>query len=123
VQKIPDAAAHGPEFHLVEIKMREHAYASLLVLGIPIGVLFAGSVLLFLRKKAISSVLQLMGASGLMIVLLEHIAEAFSVFPEMQWGAEHSPGHYLDLASAGLGLLLFPIGYLLHALSKPGPVQ
>src|SRR6266705_3327606 len=30
----------------------------------------------------------------------------------------HSVGHYLDLGSAVLGLTLFPIGYLLHALTK-----
>lgn len=29
---------------------------------------------------------------------------------------EHSVGHYLDLWGAVLGLTLFPIGYLLHAL-------
>jgi len=36
----------------------------------------------------------------------------------MQWGSNHSVGHYLDLGSAVLGLTLFPIGYLLHALTK-----
>ena len=34
----------------------------------------------------------------------------------MDWGQEHSIGHYLDFWSAVLGLSLFPIGYLLHAL-------
>jgi hypothetical protein len=34
----------------------------------------------------------------------------------MHWGDTHSVGHYLDFASAVLGLTLFPIGYLLHAL-------
>jgi hypothetical protein len=37
----------------------------------------------------------------------------------MRWGAADSIGHYVDLASAILGLCLFPIGYLFHALSKP----
>jgi hypothetical protein len=36
----------------------------------------------------------------------------------MRWGNEHSIGHYLDLVSAVLSLILFPIGYLLYALSK-----
>jgi len=35
----------------------------------------------------------------------------------MQWGAENSTGHYLDLCSAVIGLILFRIGYLLAALS------
>ena len=37
----------------------------------------------------------------------------------MRWGSELSVGHYLDLVSAVLGLTLFPIGYLLHELTKP----
>jgi hypothetical protein len=28
------------------------------------------------------------------------------------WGLENSPGHYLDLASAVVALILFPVGYL-----------
>jgi hypothetical protein len=36
----------------------------------------------------------------------------------MQWGDEQSIGHFIDLANAVLGLRLFPIGYLLHALAK-----
>src|SRR5437016_14275757 len=40
------------------------------------------------------------------------------LLPWMQWGSNHSVGHYLDLGSAVLGLTLFPIGYLLHALTK-----
>jgi hypothetical protein len=36
----------------------------------------------------------------------------------VHWGDEHSIGHYLDIASAGLGLTLFPLGYLLDVLTK-----
>jgi hypothetical protein len=35
----------------------------------------------------------------------------------MGWGIKDSAGQYVDLSSAVLGLTLFPIGYLLHALS------
>jgi hypothetical protein len=35
----------------------------------------------------------------------------------MGWGIENSAGHYIDLSSAVLGLIFFPIGYLLHALN------
>jgi hypothetical protein len=52
------------------------------------------------------------------MVALTHVFEALQLFPGMRWGFEHSPGHYLDLSSAVLGLTLFPTGYLLHALRK-----
>lgn len=53
-----------------------------------------------------------------MLVILTHVFEALHLFPWMHWGLEHSVGHYLDFWSAVLGLTLFPIGYLLHALTK-----
>ena len=85
---------------------------------LPTGVLSSGSVILFLRGKTVGSLLQLVGAGGLVLVVLTHVCEAVHLFPWMQWGLEHSVGHYLDFCSAVLGLTLFPIGYLLHALSK-----
>ena len=51
-----------------------------------------------------------------MAVVFTHVSEALHLFPWMHWGLEHSIGHYLDFFSAVLGLTLFPIGYLLHAL-------
>jgi hypothetical protein len=36
----------------------------------------------------------------------------------MHWGLEHSVGHYIDLLAAIGGLSLFPIGYLLGALTR-----
>jgi hypothetical protein len=42
--------------------MRENSYAMLLGLGIPVCVLFSGSVVLFLRGKTARSFLQLLGA-------------------------------------------------------------
>ena len=82
------------------------------------GILFAGSVLLFLREKAFSAFLQLLGAGCLLMVVLAHLCEALHVLPWMQWGSGHSVGHYFDLGSAVLGLILFPIGYLLQAVTK-----
>jgi hypothetical protein len=52
-----------------------------------------------------------------MVVVFAHICEALHLFPSMGWGLEHSVGHYLDFWSAVLGLLLFPLGYLFHALA------
>ena len=74
-----------------------------------------------LREKCMCSFLQLLGAGCLVVVVLTHVSEALHLFPWMYWGLEHSVGHYLDLWSAVLGLTLFPIGYLLHALTKRHP--
>jgi hypothetical protein len=89
-----------------------------LVALVPEGILFVGSVLLFLREKTLGSFLQPLGAGCLVVVVLTHLCEALHLFPWMHWGSNHSVGHYLNLWSAVLGLTLFPIGYLLHALSK-----
>ena len=89
-----------------------------LVVLVPTGMLFAGSAVLCFRAKTVWCFLQLLGAGCLVVVALTHISEAVHLFPWMHWGLENSPGHYLDLLSAALGLTLFPIGYLLHALAK-----
>ena len=48
------------------------------------------------------------GYACLLVVVLTHVAERFSILPSMGWGLPDSPGHYLDLLSAltGIGLLL-----------------
>jgi hypothetical protein len=89
-----------------------------LVALVPAGILFVGSVLLFLREKTLGSFLQPLGAGWLVVVVLTHLCEALHLFPWMHWGSDHSVGHYLDIWSAVLGLTLFPVGYLLHALTK-----
>jgi predicted Na+-dependent transporter len=66
----------------------------------------------------VCSLLQLLGAGCLVVVVLTHLSEALHLFSWMRWGDEHSVGHYLDFVSAVLGLTLFPIGYLLGALTK-----
>jgi hypothetical protein len=94
------------------------ALSKALVALVPAGTLFAGSALLFLRERTLGSFLQLLGGGCLVMVVLTHLCEALHLFPWMHWGSERSVGHYLDLSSAVLGLILFPIGYLLHALTK-----
>jgi succinate dehydrogenase/fumarate reductase cytochrome b subunit len=84
----------------------------------PVCMLFSGSAVMFFREKTVSSFLQLLGAGCLVVVVLTHVCEAFRLFPWMHWGDEHSVGHYLDLGSAVFGLTLFPMGYLLHALTN-----
>ena len=83
---------------------------------LPAGMLMSGSVVLFLKTRSVSSWLQLLGAGCLVVVLLAHISEALHLFAWMRWGVEDSVGHYLALSSAVLGLALFPLGYLFHAL-------
>jgi hypothetical protein len=77
------------------------------------GMLLFGSVVLFFGKKSVWSLFQLLGAGCLGVVVLTHVFEALHLFSWMHWGLEDSAGHYLDLASAVLGVTLFPIGYLL----------
>jgi hypothetical protein len=89
-----------------------------LVALVPASMLFSGSVILSLRRKTVPSFRQLLGAGCLVVVVLTHVSEALHLFPSMHWGHERSVGHYPDLWSAVLGLTLFPIGYLLHALTK-----
>ena len=93
-------------------------YIRLLGIGTPACMLFSGSVVLLYRGKTVSSFLQLLGAGCLMVVVFTHVSEAFHLLPWMRWGLEHGIGHYLDFGSAVLGLTLFPVGYLLHALSS-----
>jgi len=83
----------------------------------PVCMLFSGAAVVFFSEKRVSSLLQLLGAGCLTVVVLAHICEALHLFPWMHWGDEHSVGHYLNFGSAILGLTLFPLGYLLHALT------
>ena len=89
------------------------------IASVPACLLLAGAVVWFSRVKTVPALLQLVGAGSLLVVALVHAFEALHLFAWMNWGLEHSPGHYLDLLSAILGLTFFPIGYLLHALTTP----
>jgi hypothetical protein len=84
---------------------------------LPVSLVFSGSILLFRKGKTVPALLQLIGTGCLLLVVLTHVSEALHLFPWMGWGMEGSAGHYIDLSSAVLGLTLFPIGYLLHALN------
>ena len=65
------------------------------------------------RHAATGRYLMLLGAGCLVIVVLTHVCETFHLFPAMGWGLKHSPGHYLDLDAAALGLAFLPAGYFL----------
>ena len=85
---------------------------------VPTSMLLAGSIVLFRSRRTVGSFLQLLGAGCLIVVALTHVFEALHLFLWMHWGLEHGVGHYIDFWSAVLGLTLFPVGYLLHALTK-----
>jgi hypothetical protein len=89
-----------------------------LVAMAPTCMLFAGSLILFLRVRTVCRLLQLLGSGCLVMVVLIHLSEVLHLLPGMGWGLENSAGHYLDLWSATLGLTLFPVGYLLCALQR-----
>jgi hypothetical protein len=89
-----------------------------LIALVPVCMLFSGSAVLFARRRTLWSLLQLLGAACLIVVVLTHVCEALQLFPWMHWGRAHSAGHYLDFWSAVLGLVLFPVGYLVGALTR-----
>jgi hypothetical protein len=61
-------------------------------------------ITMFVRQRTVSLLLQLVGVGCLAAVALTHVCEALHLFPWMQWGEEHSIGHYLDFGSAILGV-------------------
>jgi hypothetical protein len=83
-----------------------------LVILVPVGALVAWSAVAFVRARTVWRLLPLLGSGCLVLVVLTHVAEALGLFPAMRWGAPDSVGHYLDLASAVLGVTLLPVGYL-----------
>ena len=85
---------------------------------LPASLLLAGALAFFFKERSPSSLLQLLGAGGLVVVILAHVCEGVHLFPGMGWGLKHSAGHYLDLCAAIVALTLFPVGYLLHAFGK-----
>ena len=93
--------------------MSRHEHAVLLGFAMLIGVLFAGSVVLFARRKTASALLQLLGSGCLAFAVATHVSETFHLFPAMHWGS-----HYFGLGTAALGLILFPLGYLGQAVAR-----
>lgn len=91
-----------------------------LVLFVPAGLLIWHSFAQR-NRRTLWSALQLLGATFLVIVVLTHICEALRLFPWMDWGAQHSPGHYLDLSSAVLGLTLLLAAHVIRIITRVAP--
>jgi hypothetical protein len=93
-------------------------FAKAFIVLIPACMLLWGSAVQYFRwKKTATTLLQLVGAGCLVVVVVTHIFEALHVMPWIGWGTEQGVGHYLDLGSAVLALVLFPAGYLFQALA------
>jgi len=92
-----------------------------LIALVPVGLVFAGSLILYMRSRTGFTILQLIGSACLILVVLVHFCEALHFLTWMRWGEEGTAGHYLDMAAVVLGLTLYPLGFLLHALTyRPG---
>jgi hypothetical protein len=89
----------------------------ILIAGVTSAIVVA-SAILFSRRRTIGSAIQLAGAGLLVVMVLTHVAEAFHLWPAMGWGQPQSGGHYLDLASAVLGLSLCAVGYIFGKLPR-----
>lgn len=87
----------------------------LLITAGTVAIIAVLSTIRLVRQPTLASVLQLLGSLFLVIMVLTHIAEAFSLVPQMGWGKPNTTGHYLDLVSAIGGLVLFVAGVSLRA--------
>ena len=89
-----------------------------ILVGLPVFVLLLYSARAVRRGKDFGSLLELFGASCLLVVIFTHVCEALHLLPSMGWGAKHSSGHYLDLLSSILGLTSLLLGFLIQALAR-----
>lgn len=84
---------------------------TLIAIGVTVGVILCISIFQFMTNRTLRRLLQLLGAASWTVVVLIHVAETYELFPDMGFGQPNSLGHYLDLTTAILGLILLPLGY------------
>src|SRR2546428_9038583 len=80
--------------------------------------LFVWSVWVSSKNGSRGPLLQLLGTGCLLVVILTHVFEALHLFPIMRWGEPHSIGHYLDLSSAVLAIVLLPASHFVRKRRK-----
>jgi hypothetical protein len=95
--------------------MNGQHYAILAGVAVAVFLVFLQSLIGFCRSTGSAACLRLVGSGFLLVVVLAHVCETFHLLTGMGWGQEHSPGHYLDLASATLGPMLLAVGFVLHS--------
>src|SRR5580704_8324175 len=83
-------------------------------IGVPVAALFVVSLVLWIRRRTFSGLLQLAGSVCLLVMVVTHLAEALHLLPGMGWGLPNSPGHYLDLFSAISGVILSLMAYVVR---------
>ena len=81
--------------------------------------LFVGSAFLYRRRVTVGAVLQSFGVACFAVVALTHVLEAFAIVPSFGWGQAHSIGHFIDLGSASLGLMLVFAGLAVQFVQRP----
>ena len=91
---------------------------SLIVISVGVLLALCASVIAFTREKTALAGLQLIGSFFLAVMVCTHFAEKYHVLPQMGWGLPHSAGHYIDLASAWGGVMLFVLSFLLRKLAR-----
>ena len=90
----------------------------LILIGISVCIVFGASIASYAEEKTVMALTQLVGATFLLVVIFAHVSEAFGFNPSLGWGQPNTPGHYIDLVSAIVGVILFPIGYLGRRYSR-----
>lgn len=70
------------------------------------------------RFASIGTLLQVIGAAGMLGVAGAHLCERFRLLAGMGWGEPHSTGHYLDLVSAAVAVTLLPLGLVIEFLRR-----
>lgn len=88
-------------------KVSESMSPTLIVIGASVSAAFVVWGVQFAKERAISSGLRLIGSVLLLVVAASHFAEKFRWLAWMGWGLPNSPGHYVDLVSAIVGVSLF----------------
>ena len=87
---------------------------------VPVAMLLLGSLVLLGKTRSAAPLLQLVGASGLMIVVLSHVCEALVLMAWMKWGQERSVAHYVDLGGALIGITVFQLDTCFTRSSRAG---